>query len=157
VDEHHVSNASAKLRGSVAFPAAGEGVYLQLRTSEYIALADTFGEEWFTTLTERLDRYDIRFLTKFLEIAGKRDVNGTLKKHPVVLDDIDAPLVEVARVVLDTIFFSIHGKSYADYVEEAMKKIRDNKFRTLADDNPDPPTGPENSSADSEAPPSGQA
>lgn len=142
---------AASLRGETPFPQAGEGVFLQFKTADKLALQHKFGDSWFVGAFERCDRYDMEFIVECLKVGGKKDG----KPFPIDPDTIEAPLADVSTTVLNALYMSTHGKTYPDYLMWLYEKIEAEKASGAAAEDPSP-TSPEVSSSVSEQQPSGQ-
>ena len=118
------------LRGDIPLPGAGEGVSLRFRRVDCGVLQKEFGDEWFTGATGRLDRMDIAYISKCVEVGAKK--GG--KEAKVDIDSLDVSLMDICIAILDALYFAVHGKPFKDYIEELQRKIDEAKGEL--DDNP---------------------
>ena len=128
------------LIGNAPLPGSGEGVVLRYRRSDCGVLQTAFGDGWFVEAHERLNKFDMKYIEKCIEIGAKKDG----KPHKVGIDDLDAPIIDVAIAILHGLYIAVHGKTFEKYVEEIDAKI---KAAQKASEPEDPsPSGPESSS-----------
>lgn len=108
-----------RLRGEKPFPELGEGVVLRFTNADCMALQQKFGANWFTGAPARTDGFDLDFLFFALEKGAKKD-GKPYKVTPAMLEDL--PLVVLAPVVLDALFLSVHGKTFAEFLGWVKKE-----------------------------------
>ena len=108
-----------RLRVLVPFPAAGEGIHLKFSNSGCAQLQKLFGVEWFTAAHVRLNNFDPDFLKTCVELGTVKE-DGTPAK--VSFERIDVPLMQIAEPVLDALYVSVHGMTFADYLIELGKR-----------------------------------
>lgn len=111
-----------RLKGSVPFPEAGEGVELMFLNSDTRTLQKVFGATWLTGAYERLNNMDSEFIFECVKV-GCKDANG--KRVNVDIDNITEPMSKIAEKVLDALFVSAHGQTFGDYVAEIDRKMKE--------------------------------
>lgn len=139
-----MSDKIASLTGEIPFPELGEGAFLLFRTVDHAKLQQEWGDEWFVHAADRLGRYDIPFMLSTLRNGLKlRNAEGKAVAKGVSLEDVEMPIAEVCRRILDALFLSVHAKRYVEFMEDFMMKVAG----AQEGKNPSPPS-PEPSSAD---------
>lgn len=108
------------LIGNAPLPGSGEGVVLRFRRSDCGILQTEFGDNWFVEAHERLNRFDMKFIERCVEIGAKKDG----KPHKIGTEDLDAPIIDVAVAILDGLYLAVHGKTFEKYIEDIDAKIK---------------------------------
>jgi hypothetical protein len=110
-----------RLRQEVPFPAAGEGIVLKFGNRGCSELQSRFGAEWFTGAHVRLNNFDPDFMKACVEIGAAKDG----KRIKVDFDEIDVPLMQIAEPILDALYMSVHGMTFAEYLIEISKRAEE--------------------------------
>jgi hypothetical protein len=156
-----MTNASGRLRGQVAVPEAGDGVYLHFKAADLLAMQLQFGDDWMMTAHDRLNKFDMIFLMGCLKHGGKKEGES----FKIELDEVEGPIKDLVQKVLDCLFLSMHGKTHIEYMDDFYKQVADAadkaneklKKRRAEEEEDDPSRpGPEVISSASSAQPSGQ-
>ncbi len=125
-----------KERGEVAIKGVGDGTYiLRFSNRNLIEIETEKGKRWLTEFTQNLmsGETDVEML-EFLARTGIKDAAGKPVKD--LPDDAfdKMTVLEFANLVLDGVFVSVHGQTFAEYTEETAKKIA-----KLREEGKDPP------------------
>ena len=127
-----------RLRVEVPFPQAGEGIALKFGNSGCAELQKRYGAEWFTNAHTRLNNFDPDFMKVCVEIGAVKDG----KRTKVDFDSIDVPLMQIAEPILDALYVSVHGMTFAEYLIEIGKQVE----ALNSSENPTNESSPENTS-----------
>lgn len=149
-----------KERGETAFEVAGEGCFLRFTNRDLKEIQAKYGKTFLNTLTDELlnNVMDIDFLCDCY-FAGTKGPDGnryyatdkgTLDEEK--MDDLQVALH--AETLLDSLYMSIHGKKFKEFMEQAAEAFKELEGR----DTP-PPVSTLNSTSSilSGDSPSGQA
>ena len=143
-----------KMRGGIAFPEAGEGVYLRFLTDDIAKLRNKLGnpDKWFPAVFEALNDIRPDFLEFALLVGAKQEPNGEPCKIEIdqLQEEHDLSLQEIGIRAIDAVYLAVTGQLYSEVIAEAAKQL-------AGQDDPsrDRPTG--TGSIDSESKRSGRA